>query len=74
MPAFVGSTLEGLDDWDMLDLMPMNAREEAVQRRMADLVAKGKGRGDEQQRARLRNAYYELVRLVSRMPRAQTSD
>lgn len=73
VPAFVCSTLEGPDDWDMLDLMPMNEREEAVQAHMARLLAKGKWRGD-QERTVLRNAYYELVRLVSGKGRAKTLD
>ena len=71
VPAFLGSTLVGLDDWDMMDLMPMNEKEEAVQMLLAKAFENGKGRV-EAERIRLRNAYHELVKLVSPMPRGQT--
>jgi len=73
VPAFAHSTLEGLDDWDMLDLMPLNDRETAVQNYMFLLLDRGILHGQEQRWIQ-RNAYHELVNLVSKKQRAKSCD
>jgi len=48
VPAFAHSRLEGLDNWDMLDLMPLDDREAALQVYMFDFLQKSKMREETQ--------------------------